>query len=109
MNTTMTESDTKTIDCPSHPGEHTAELHLYPHKYAGIWECSETGESDVHDHSEHYEIETVTSDHLGINGHYQTDREIYVCAIDGVAIDLDVADPLVDKAEAAADMEQDCE
>lgn len=98
MNHIASKTETKEIDCPAHPGEHKADLYQHPFHYAGIWLCPETAESDVHDHSElPYEIETVTDDHLGINGHYQTSREIYVCAADGVAIDLDVADPAQDK------------
>lgn len=84
---------TRPIPCPVHFGEHKVILYRWPHRYAGIWECLESGVSDVHDHSDSMVVETITEDHLGISGHYETERKIYVCSLDGVAIELDVADP----------------
>ena len=79
----MVSADTKQIDCPEHPGQHWATLYCYPHKYAGIWECGITGTSDSHDHHDdpdaEIEIETFTQDHLGFQGHYQTESRGYIC------------------------------
>lgn len=73
-----TAYDTKEIDCPEHPGQHWATLFCHPHKYAGIWECGITGTSDTHDHAEP-ETETATQDHMGFDGHYQTEHQITIC------------------------------
>lgn len=90
---------TRPIDCPEHFGRHKAVLYRWPHRFAGIWECPESGVSDVHEHTAKL-VETVIEDRLGFNGHYQTERDFYICALDGVTIDLDVADPLLDRGES---------
>lgn len=54
------------------------------------------------------EIETVEVTSFvtpDIDNSYE--REIYVCKVTGEDIDLDFADPAVDRAEALEDMEQD--
>lgn len=99
--------NTKPIDCPEHPGKHTATLYEYPHKFAGTWECPE-GFTDACEHDpERYEIEDTVQDHMGFQGHYQTEGRVYVCGVCGVTIDSDVANPDVDAAEARADYEAD--
>lgn len=90
------------IDCPEHPGKHKAFLFQHGHRYAGIWECQVTGESDSHEHSD-YEIEEV--EHISPNpdsSYYWTER-IYVCGGCGVMIEDE--DPDTDRAEAIADMQ----
>lgn len=107
---------TKFIPCPEHPGgrahwwsirRHQAILFCWPGKWAGIWECPVSGASDSHEHAD-YDVESVTSDHMGFEGHYQTESDVYVCGGPtgcGVTIDPDVADPYVDRADAIADMQ----
>lgn len=46
------------------------------------------------------EIETFTEDHMGFNGHYQTESEAYVCAECGEILD---GCPAEDRAEAMID------
>jgi hypothetical protein len=101
----MVETDTKQIDCPEHPGKHTALLYCYPHQHAGIWECPE-GLEDSHEHPEEdLEIEDTVQDHMGFQGHYQTEGKVYVCGICGVTIED--RDPEADATEARADYEAD--
>jgi len=98
------EPNTKQIQCPEHPrSEHTATLYTFGHQYAGIWECPITGASDSHEH-EHTHVESVTEDHLGEQGHYQTESSIYVC--DDCECQVD-GDPTADAVEAKADMDAD--
>jgi hypothetical protein len=90
--------DTIQIDCPEHPGQHNAELNVWPHKFAGIWECPE-GNSDVHEHDD---FETEIGENLSFNpidGVVTTDVPFYVCGTCKVPIDLNDADPLEDAAE----------
>jgi hypothetical protein len=79
--------DTKQIDCPDHKGAklHTATLYCYPHTLAGIWECNKQGTSGNHRHI-NYGIETAVSDHMGIDGHYQTETQVYACDDCGVEL-----------------------
>lgn len=94
---------TKQIQCPEHAqASHTATLYQQGNRYAGIWECPVTGTSDSCEHENGSEVESVTEDHLGINGHYQTEHEIYVCVDCGTETD---GCPAEDRAEAIADMQ----
>jgi hypothetical protein len=96
--------DTKQINCPEHPGQHTATLFCAPHEYAGIWECP-TGASDEHDHAAAgYDTEVFTVDTMRNGEHDQYEETGYVCALDGTPISSDVADPALDRAEALAEM-----
>lgn len=88
---TVIRSSTLPIDCPEHSGEHKAVLYQWPHRFAGIWECPVSGSSDVHDHSLTIGTEII-EDHFWLNGRHQTEREIYICTLDGVAIELDGVD-----------------
>lgn len=90
----------KQIDCPEHPGQHMATLSCQGHRYAGIWDCPVTGDSDSHLHG-NYETVTVESD----GPRYQ----VYVCGGDnGCGVSIETADPASDAADAAADY-QICE
>lgn len=98
------EPYTKSISCPEHPQDsHTAVLYTNGHQYAGIWECPVTGASDACEH-ESTHVESATQDHLGVDGHYQTEHSIYVCDNCEVTVD---GDPEADAAEAKADAEAD--
>jgi hypothetical protein len=95
---------TKQIPCREHPqGDHTAVLYTFGHQYAGIWECPITGASDSCEHNDTHVEETV-QDHLGAQGHYQTEHSIYVC--DDCECQVD-GDPEADAAEERADAEAD--
>lgn len=67
----------KKIACPENP-EHEATLYQYPHRFAGIWECDTCEISDAHECEEFYD-DTATTDHLGFQGHYQTETPVQVC------------------------------
>jgi hypothetical protein len=107
---------TKMIPCPAHPNgrvhwwslsRHKAILFCWPGQFAGIWECPRTGESDAHEHLD-YEIEEVTQDHMGFQGHYQTESEVYVCAgPEGCGVTIEDADPAMDRADNEADRAYD--
>lgn len=73
------------INCPINP-EHKATLNQYPHRYAGIWECTTCDATDTHECEEFYD-DTATSDHMGFQGHYQTETPIKVCVDCEVALD----------------------
>lgn len=93
---------TKEINCPEHPeGDHKAVLYMFGHQYAGIWECPVTGSSDSCEH-ESTHIAIGTEDHLGFNGHYQTDHEYYECDACECTVD---GNPAEDRADAIADMQ----
>jgi hypothetical protein len=97
---TTTINETILIDCPEHPGQIHAELAVFPSEHAGIWECPINGISDVHEHDD---FETEVGERLSfnpINGVEAEDVPFYVCGTCKVAIDLDVADPREDAAEA---------
>lgn len=99
---------TKQIDCPEHPGQHKADLFCQGHRYAGTWECPE-GFSDTHEHSD-YEIEDVEVDDSHPDRSDGYTYQTYVCGGTdgcGVAIDLDVANPAEDAADAEADRQID--
>jgi hypothetical protein len=109
-------SYTKFIPCPEHPSgrahwwdlhKHQAILFCWPGQYAGIWECPVTGSSDSHEHAD-YEVEEVVQDHMGFQGHYQTESEVYVCGGElGCGVTIEDADPQLDRLEAQADYEVD--
>lgn len=94
------------IPCPEHPQDsHTATLYQFGHRYADVWECPVTGASDSHDHDdEPTHVEDAVQDHMGINGHYQTEYSIYVYDSCGMQAD---GDPMADAAEAAAEAAAD--
>lgn len=99
----------KQIDCPEHPGQHKASLFCQGHRFAGIWECPVTGESDTHEHTD-YEIEDVEVDDSHPDRSDGYTYQVYVCGGEngcGVAIDLDVASPAEDRADAIADQQID--
>lgn len=68
------------IDCPIHI-THKANLFVQGHRYAGVWECPETDDSDSCPHYDH-EVE-VTEDN---DGHLS---RIYVCAYCRVQLEGD--------------------
>lgn len=82
--------NTKQIECPEHGNVHTATLYVYPHQHAGIWECEVEGISDSHEHENVY-MDSVTQDHMGFQGHYQTEHPVWVCEDCGEVVD-DVTD-----------------
>jgi hypothetical protein len=111
---------TKEIYCPEHPPYevrdhhdpeqlHYATLYTQGHRYAGIWECPITGDTDTHEHSD-YEIEEVEvpdSHPDRTDGH---SYQVYVCGgLEGcgVAIPLEEADPAQDVNEARVDSQID--
>lgn len=97
---------TMQIPCPEHAqGDHTATLYQFGHRWADVVECPVTGSSDSHNHDDlETEVEETVQDHLGINGHYQTEHSIYVYKDCGMIAD---GDPAADAAEAQADYEAD--
>lgn len=52
------EANTKVVTCPAHSDGHRAILYIFPHKYAGTYECPVTGMSDSCPH-ENYHTEEV--------------------------------------------------
>lgn len=118
MQTTMTDEErkqqreawqdkhyTKQIQCPEHAqASHTATLYQNGHRFAGIWECPVTGASDSCEHENGTHVEETVQDHLGFQGHYQTEHSIYVCDDCEEMVD---GDPEADAAEDRADAEAD--
>lgn len=95
---------TTPITCPEHPNaKHQATLYQHGHRYAGIWECPKSGASDSCEH-ESTHVEEAVEDHLGFQGHYQTEHAIYVCDACECTVD---GDPVADAAEDAADRAYD--
>lgn len=88
------------FDCPAHPGEHWAVMEVWPHKFAGIWECPRTGEQDIHDHQDVHieEVEDWPVSPTDIPAAVP----VYICDLDGVAIED--RDPLSEAREAAEDL-----
>lgn len=108
-----TQTNTKLIDCPEHPGQHKAVMDVFPSDTAGYWQCPE-GAEDYHDcvdsaaeGKSELEVESSQVDYWptpDIDSSYE--RSFYVCAGDegcGRAIDLDVADPAEDMADRYED------
>ena len=79
---------TAPLDCPSHPRQHKAVLYKWPHRYGGIWECPISGESGTHDH-EDLKKETVFEDRFGHEDIYQVERQVYICGVCLVTLELD--------------------
>lgn len=82
-------------------------LNTWGGQYAGIWECinPECGVSDSCEH-EATHIETTEDWPTGPEDNPQ-EYEIYVCDDCECAIDLDVANPAVDREDALADSQID--
>jgi hypothetical protein len=80
------EHYTKQIDCPEHPGQHTATLYQFGHRYAGIWECPVTGDTDSHDCQE-FKTETAINTYWSQELEDTIDAEVAVevCVGCGVA------------------------
>jgi hypothetical protein len=102
------EANTKLIQCPhKEHSKHKATLYIFPHKFAGMWDCR-YGYSDTHEHLE-YEIEDAVEDYYDPGdyyGHGQREYQIYVCGGDeGCGVAIEDADPAEDRAEALADMQ----
>lgn len=76
------------IDCPIHI-THKAHLFIHGHRYAGMWECPESGDTDS---CPHFDIETEEIEDN--DGHKS---RIYVCAYCRVAVE---GDPDADAAES---------
>jgi hypothetical protein len=104
----------KQIDCPEHPGQHTAKLYEQGHRWAGQWECP-NGFEDSCDHNPErenieWEIEDVEVDDSHPDRSDGYTYQVYVCAGKdgcGLAIDLDVANPAEDAADAETDRQID--
>lgn len=80
MNETMKETHSEQIECPAH-GDHEATLYQHGSKYAGVWECNVTGESDVCEHESTHVQESVIDYHDPENayGHGQYEINVDVC------------------------------
>jgi hypothetical protein len=96
------QADTKAINCPEHPGKHSATLYCFPHRYAGTWECP-MGFEDAHEH-ENLEVEDTEVDTMRNGEHDTYAAQIYVCADCGVTVE---GDPAADRADDEMDREQD--
>lgn len=77
-------------------------VYTYP---SCTWELEGDTFYCIHDERE---IESFTTDHMGFEGHYQTEEDGYVCA------DVDCGEvlegsPAEDRADYLADAEMDCE
>lgn len=97
------EENTILIDCPHKPNsKHKAVLHVWPHTFAGLWEC-QYGYSDDHEH-DNYEIADVVHDYHDPGdyyGHGQRTEQVYVCGTCGAMIED--ADPKADAYDAMVD------
>lgn len=84
-----------------------AKLHKHPDEHAGYVEClnEECGYFDIHEHVPG-DIEEVEPWPTGPEDN-PIPYPVYVCEECGVTIDLDIADPIVDRAEAQFDYEAD--
>jgi hypothetical protein len=82
----------KNIDCPEHPGQHLAILYTHGHRYAGIWECAVTGDTDTHEHGD-YQTDTIESDTHTVH--------VYICG--GCGVTIEDTDPAIDRDEALAE------
>lgn len=66
------------IHCPIHEG-HEAWLYQHGHRFAGIWECQKTGESDSCEHEEAH-TETIEVDVFEpVFGHDTREEIVSVC------------------------------
>ena len=96
--------NTKQITCPEH-GNHMATLYVFPHEFAGIWECDVEGISDTHEHSD-YEAEEGCEDYYdpaNYWGHGQREFTYYVCGgEEGCGVEIE------DYVPDEPDYEDDC-
>jgi hypothetical protein len=98
----------KIIECPNCEAP-DAELYCHGHEYAGTWFCETCETGDVHEH-DNYEVETVTTDYMRNGEPDQYDSEIYVCGGEnGCGEMIEDVSPAQERAEALAEMAQDCE
>lgn len=95
----------KLICCPLHPKAHWAILYEWGHQHGGYYECPR-GDFEEHEHDD-YQIETFEVDDSHPDRSDGYSYEGYVCGICGTPIDLDVASPAQDRAEAEADRQID--
>jgi hypothetical protein len=80
------EAYTKIIDCPAH-NIHPATLYIWPHEFAGVWECPVTGESDSCQHTDTIEeIIEVDTTRRGEHDTYET--TIDVCELCGITVEV---------------------
>lgn len=108
----MTQTYTKQIDCPEHPGQHKATLGVEPSETAGIWECPE-GSSDSHNHYAAFEAGTAELEIEDGEIPDSPDRNdgytfhVYICGgEEGCGVQLE-GNPDADAAEAVADTRAD--
>jgi hypothetical protein len=106
----------KSITCPAHPNgrvkpwslhKHKAVLWEHGEKWAGIWECLITGESDACEHENRVveSVEVTFWSSPDVDSSY--DVLVYVCTDCGVAIDRDEGDPEQDRFDAMVDAQID--
>lgn len=69
----------------------------------GIWACTNCGASGTCDHSD-TRIESLTTNHMGADGHYQSETDAYIC---NWCESITDGNPAQDIAEAIADMQGD--
>lgn len=75
--------ETECLECGK-----AAILNQFPHRHAGIWECTDCGASDMHE-CEEFERETATTDYMTFGGHNQYETPIDVCVECGVETEVD--------------------
>lgn len=107
---------TKFIPCPDHPSgrvhwwdlrRHKAILFCHPGQWAGIWECPVTGSSESHEHTD-YEIETGEDWPTSPESTMVNTYEVYICGGElGCGVQIEDADPAVDRHDAMVDAEID--
>jgi hypothetical protein len=66
------------IHCPVHEG-HEAWLYQHGHRYAGIWECQKTGESDSCEHDESHREVIEVDVFEPVFGHDTREETVSVC------------------------------
>lgn len=93
---------TKPIECPEHI-DHKAVLFLNGHKYAGIWECTLTGEQ-ISDTCPHTSVSTDISEVWSNFSSLPKSKIIYVCDLCECEIDKKSV-----QTSAFMEMAQDCE
>jgi ribosomal protein L37AE/L43A len=79
-----TMNETKPIKCPECGA--IADLHRFPGKFAGIWECDNCGSSEACDHDETETIET-TNTVLEAGEPVEYNTTIEVCLDCGVPVE----------------------
>ena len=107
---TIMEAYTKKITCPVHAtrlGDGincTATLYMHGHRYAGIWECDATGESDSCEHEDRHTESVESTPTSPFDAIY--DSEVYVCDLCECTVE---GDPAYDKADMMAELSFDCD